>query len=51
MTAAAGAESNSLFNKVPEVTLAFWTIKVMVTTVGETGPNGRGRQPKAPGQA
>jgi uncharacterized membrane-anchored protein len=24
-------------NKVPEVTLAFWIIKVMSTTVGETG--------------
>ncbi len=24
-------------NKVPEVTLSFWTIKVMSTTVGETG--------------
>jgi len=24
-------------NKVPEVTLAFWVIKVMFTTVGETG--------------
>ena len=26
-----------LLNKVPEVTLAFWVIKVMSTTVGETG--------------
>jgi uncharacterized membrane-anchored protein len=26
-----------LLNKVPEVTLAFWMIKVMSTTVGETG--------------
>jgi uncharacterized membrane-anchored protein len=26
-----------LFNKVPEVTLAFWVIKIMSTTVGETG--------------
>lgn len=24
-------------NKVPEVTLAFWTIKILSTTVGETG--------------
>lgn len=24
-------------NKVPEVTLSFWVIKVMSTTVGETG--------------
>ena len=27
----------SLLNKVPEVTLAFWVIKIMSTTVGETG--------------
>lgn len=27
----------SLFNKVPEVTLSFWIIKIMSTTVGETG--------------
>ncbi len=26
-----------LINKVPEVTLAFWIIKIMATTVGETG--------------
>jgi uncharacterized membrane-anchored protein len=26
-----------MLNKVPEVTLAFWTIKIMSTTVGETG--------------
>ena len=26
-----------LLNKVPEVTLAFWIIKIMSTTVGETG--------------
>jgi uncharacterized membrane-anchored protein len=26
-----------LLNKVPEVTLAFWVIKIMSTTVGETG--------------
>lgn len=25
------------FNKVPQVTLAFWAIKIMSTTVGETG--------------
>ena len=24
-------------NKVPEVTIVFWTIKIMSTTVGETG--------------
>jgi uncharacterized membrane-anchored protein len=28
---------NGLLNKVPEVTLAFWIIKIMSTTVGETG--------------
>jgi uncharacterized membrane-anchored protein len=27
----------SMLNKVPEVTLAFWVIKIMSTTVGETG--------------
>src|SRR3954449_12452499 len=26
-----------MLNKVPEVTLAFWIIKIMSTTVGETG--------------
>jgi uncharacterized membrane-anchored protein len=26
-----------MFNKVPEVTVAFWLIKIMSTTVGETG--------------
>jgi uncharacterized membrane-anchored protein len=26
-----------MFNKVPEVTVAFWIIKIMSTTVGETG--------------
>lgn len=26
-----------MLNKVPEVTIAFWTIKIMSTTVGETG--------------
>jgi uncharacterized membrane-anchored protein len=28
---------NGMLNKVPEVTLAFWIIKIMSTTVGETG--------------
>ena len=27
----------AMINKVPEVTLAFWVIKIMSTTVGETG--------------
>src|SRR5437016_8023465 len=26
-----------ILNKVPEVTLIFWTIKILSTTVGETG--------------
>ena len=26
-----------MLNKVPEVALAFWVIKIMATTVGETG--------------
>ena len=29
--------SVAMLNKVPEVTLAFWIIKIMSTTVGETG--------------
>jgi uncharacterized membrane-anchored protein len=29
--------SGDMLNKVPEVTLAFWVIKIMSTTVGETG--------------
>jgi uncharacterized membrane-anchored protein len=28
---------DTMLNKVPEVTLAFWIVKVMSTTVGETG--------------
>src|ERR1700719_2395646 len=27
----------AMLNKVPEITLAFWVIKIMSTTVGETG--------------
>jgi uncharacterized membrane-anchored protein len=30
-------ESSKWLNKVPEVTLSFWIIKIMSTTVGETG--------------
>ena len=39
MAAAASAStiSREMLNKVPEVTLAFWVIKIMATTVGETG--------------
>ena len=33
---ASRGENWSLFNKVPEVTLFFWIIKIMATTVGET---------------
>jgi len=29
--------ARKMLNKVPEVTLYFWTIKVLCTTVGETG--------------
>src|SRR5258707_2396389 len=29
--------SSPVLNKVPEVTLIFWTIKILSTTVGETG--------------
>jgi uncharacterized membrane-anchored protein len=29
--------ATNMLNKVPEVTLAFWIIKIMSTTVGETG--------------
>lgn len=34
---ASRGENWPLFNKVPEVTLSFWIIKIMCTTVGETG--------------
>ena len=30
-------ESTHWLNKVPSVTLSFWVIKIMCTTVGETG--------------
>jgi uncharacterized membrane-anchored protein len=33
----ASAPVPTLLNKVPQVTLAFWAIKIMSTTVGETG--------------
>jgi uncharacterized membrane-anchored protein len=35
-TGAATAVGRQLMNKVPEVTLYFWVIKIMATTVGET---------------
>lgn len=38
MPAAMGMHpATRLLNKVPEVTLAFWVIKILATTVGETG--------------
>lgn len=37
MIASTGKARFYLQNKVPEVTLAFWIIKIMSTTVGETG--------------
>jgi uncharacterized membrane-anchored protein len=37
MAALAARHRADMLNKVPEVTLAFWAIKVMATTVGETG--------------
>ena len=30
-------QRNEAFSKVPEVTLAFWIIKVFATTLGESG--------------
>ena len=30
---------NKMLNRVPEVTLYFWIIKIMATTVGETAAN------------
>ena len=38
MSRTAGADSTArrIFNKVPEVTLYFWVIKIMCTTIGET---------------
>lgn len=37
MAAPAARHGADMLNKVPEITLAFWIIKVMATTVGETG--------------
>lgn len=37
MNKLAAIESSNWLNKVPEVTLSFWIIKIMSTTVGETG--------------
>jgi uncharacterized membrane-anchored protein len=30
-------DSDELLSKVPEVTLVFWIIKILATTLGETG--------------
>lgn len=32
-----GPAARGFFNKVPEVTAIFWIIKILATTVGETG--------------
>ncbi|MEW2502517.1 hypothetical protein AB0878_18810 [Amycolatopsis sp. NPDC047767] len=32
------APNQRLLNKVPEVTLYFWIVKILCTTVGESGP-------------
>jgi uncharacterized membrane-anchored protein len=37
MSSAVDEAGHRMLNKVPEVTLAFWVIKIMSTTVGETG--------------
>ena len=37
MTEPANRRVSDMLNKVPEVTLSFWVIKIMSTTVGETG--------------
>ncbi len=37
MAITAERSTNHMLNKVPEVTLIFWIIKIMATTVGETG--------------
>ncbi|MDX6703049.1 MAG: hypothetical protein QOF26_3275, partial [Baekduia sp.] len=35
-SAVAPSRTRKMLNKVPEVTLYFWVIKIMCTTVGET---------------
>jgi uncharacterized membrane-anchored protein len=37
MSTTLGLRLSPMLNKVPEVTLIFWTIKILSTTVGETG--------------
>ena len=36
MNTSLGDTTKSMLNKVPAVTLAFWIIKILCTTVGET---------------
>jgi uncharacterized membrane-anchored protein len=36
LTAIHEGEFDRLVNKVPEVTLVFWILKILATTVGET---------------
>ena len=36
MTTTSASTARALVNKVPEITVFFWLIKVMATTVGET---------------
>mgnify|MGYP001792319168 FL=1 len=36
MTSAPSHDAAAVFNKVPAVTLVFWIIKILATTVGET---------------
>lgn len=36
MDVSARAKASEMLNKVPEVTVFFWVIKIMATTVGET---------------
>ena len=43
----ATAASRQMLNKVPQVTVWFWIIKVMATTVGETGADLLDRQPQS----
>jgi uncharacterized membrane-anchored protein len=36
MKLALSQDTREMLNKVPEITLAFWIIKILATTVGET---------------
>jgi uncharacterized membrane-anchored protein len=37
LSASKAASTEEIFSKVPEVTLVFWIIKILATTLGETG--------------